>query len=63
MSADPPGMLLVLTTLPDADYKKIEDAAKIFWDEVAAESPTKAKVVEIIKKYNETMEKAGKPYR
>ena len=57
------GKDMTLTTLPDADYKKIEDAAKIFWDEVAAESPTKAKVVEIIKKYNETMEKAGKPYR
>ncbi len=57
------GKDMTLTTLPDADYKKIEDAAKIFWDDVAAESPTKAKVVEIIKKYNETMEKAGKPYR
>ena len=28
-----------------------------------AESPLKAKVVEVIKKYNETMVKAGQPYR
>ncbi len=42
------GKDMTLTSLPDADYKKIEDAAKIFWDDVAAESPTKAKVGEII---------------
>ena len=34
-----------------------------FWDEIAAESELKAKVVGIIKKYNETMVKAGPPYR
>jgi hypothetical protein len=34
-----------------------------FWDEIAAESPTKARVVEIIKKYNADMAKAGRPYR
>ena len=34
-----------------------------FWDEIAAESQIKAKVVEIIKNYNDTMVKAGQPYR
>ena len=42
---------------------KVEKAARVFWDEIAAESPTKAKVVEIFKQYNADMEKAGRPYR
>jgi TRAP-type mannitol/chloroaromatic compound transport system substrate-binding protein len=32
-------------------------------DEIAAESPTKAKVVNIFKQYNSDMTKAGRPYR
>ena len=35
----------------------------MFWDEVAQESETKARVVKILKEYNEKMEKAGRPYR
>lgn len=57
------GADMKLTTLPDADYKIMEDAAHKFWDEIAAESPLKAKVVDIIRRYNETMDKAGPPYR
>jgi len=57
------GTKLQLTSIPDAEWKTVEDAAKVFWDEIAAESPVKAKVVEIIKKYNADMEKAGRPYR
>ncbi|RWR14480.1 TRAP transporter substrate-binding protein [Paenirhodobacter populi] len=57
------GTDMTLTSLPPEDYKKIEDAARVFWDEVAAESPIKAKVVDIIKQYNDVMEKAGAPYR
>jgi len=34
-----------------------------FWDEVAAQTPRNAKVVEILKAYNVQMEKAGPPYR
>ena len=41
----------------------VEQAAREFWDEIAAESETKAKVVQILKDYNDTMEKAGRPYR
>jgi TRAP-type mannitol/chloroaromatic compound transport system substrate-binding protein len=54
---------LKLTTIPDAEWKTVEDAAVKFWDEIAAESEIKAKVVSIIKTYNETMVKAGPPYR
>ena len=33
------------------------------WDEIAAQSPRNAKVVQILKDYAETMQKAGPPYR
>ncbi len=57
------GTKMKLTTIPDEEWKQVEDAAVTFWDEIAAESETKAKVVEIIKKYNADMQKAGRPYR
>ena len=40
------------TTIPDAEWKTVEDEAFKFWDEIATQSPRSAKVVEIIKKYN-----------
>ncbi len=52
-----------LTTIPDEEWATVEDAAVKFWDEIAAESETKAKVVEIFKRYNADMQKAGRPYR
>ena len=52
-----------LTSISDAEWATVEAAAAKFWDEIAAESETKAKVVEIFKKYNEIMVKAGRPYR
>ncbi|MDP3862056.1 MAG: TRAP transporter substrate-binding protein [Phaeovulum sp.] len=54
---------LQLTSIDDAEWATVEAEAQKFWDEIAAESPVKAKVVEIIKKYNDTMQRAGKPYR
>jgi TRAP-type mannitol/chloroaromatic compound transport system substrate-binding protein len=54
---------LALTTIPDAEWTMVEEAAAKFWDEIAAESETKAKIVAIIKSYNELMQKAGRPYR
>jgi len=57
------GTKLKLTTIPDAEWKTVEDEALKFWDEIAAESPRKAKVIKILKEYNETMRKAGPPYR
>jgi TRAP-type mannitol/chloroaromatic compound transport system substrate-binding protein len=57
------GTDMELTSIPDEEWKTVEDAAVVFWDEIAAESETKAKVVQIFKDYNEVMNKAGKPYR
>jgi len=57
------GTKMELTSIPDEEWQQVEDAAVTFWDEIAAESETKAKVVQIFKDYNDTMNKAGKPYR
>lgn len=54
---------LELTSIPDAEWKQVEEQAVQFWDEVAAQSPRNARVVEILKKYNADMQKAGPPYR
>ncbi|MEQ8268073.1 MAG: TRAP transporter substrate-binding protein [Parvibaculum sp.] len=57
------GGKLELTTIPESEWATIEAEALKFWDEVAAKSPRNAKVVEILKKYADTMKKAGAPYR
>ncbi|HHC30162.1 MAG TPA: C4-dicarboxylate ABC transporter, partial [Rhodobacterales bacterium] len=58
------GTDLKLTTIDDKEWAdKVESAAHVFWDEIAAQSELKAKVVGIIRDYNDTMEKAGRPYR
>lgn len=57
------GTKMKLTTIPDKEWAKVEAAAFKFWEEIAAESAVKAKVVEIIRKYNADMQKAGRPYR
>jgi len=57
------GTKMKLTTIPDEEWAEVERAARVFWDKIAAESPTKAKVVDIFKRYNADMEKAGRPYR
>ena len=57
------GTKLKLTTIADAEWQKVEDAALKFWDEIAALTPRNARVVKIFKEYNETMRKAGPPYR
>jgi len=57
------GKELQLTSIPDSEWKTVEDAAVKFWDEIATTSPRAAKVVEIFRKYNALMSKAGKPYR
>ncbi len=57
------GEKMELTTIPDKEWEQVENAAFEFWDEIAAQSETKAKVVEIFKKYNSDMQKAGRPYR
>ena len=43
------------TTLPPAEYKKIQEAAKKLWDQVAAKGPECAKGVQILKDFNKSM--------
>lgn len=57
------GGKLKLTAIPDEEWAQVEEAAVKFWDEIAAESEVKAKVVQIFKEYNDLMKKAGRPYR
>jgi TRAP-type mannitol/chloroaromatic compound transport system substrate-binding protein len=57
------GGKMELTTIPDEEWQQVEDAAQVFWEEIAAESEVKARVVQIIKDYNATMREAGRPYR
>jgi TRAP-type mannitol/chloroaromatic compound transport system substrate-binding protein len=57
------GGKLELTTIPQSEWKTIEDEVEKFWDEIAAKSPRSAKVVKILKDYRATMDKAGPPYR
>ncbi len=57
------GGKLELTTIPSEEWKTVEDAAQKFWDDVAKTSPRRAKVVKIIREYNDVMRKAGPPYR
>jgi TRAP-type mannitol/chloroaromatic compound transport system substrate-binding protein len=57
------GEKLELTSVPDAEWAKVQAAAEEFWEEIAAESEVKAKVVQIFKEYNAAMERAGRPYR
>ena len=56
------GDKLKLTTIPAAEWAEVENAALKFWDEIAAESETRAKVVGIFKEYNEILKKAGGVY-
>jgi TRAP-type mannitol/chloroaromatic compound transport system substrate-binding protein len=57
------GPKMELTTIPDEEWATVESAALEFWEEIAAESETKRRVVDIFKKYNADMVKAGRPYR
>jgi len=57
------GTKLKLTSIPDAEWATVEAEAHKFWDEIAAESETKKQVIDILKTYNASMEKAGRPYR
>ena len=56
------GDKLKLTTVPASEWAEVENAALKFWDEIAADSETKAKVVGIFKEYNDILKKAGGVY-
>ena len=57
------GTKMELTSIPDQEWAQVEAAAVKFWDEIAAESEVRAKVVEVLRQYNADMQKAGRPYR
>jgi TRAP-type mannitol/chloroaromatic compound transport system substrate-binding protein len=57
------GSKLKLTTIPEAEWATVEAEAMKFWDDIAKKGPTAKKVVDIFRKYNAMMSKAGKPYR
>ncbi len=54
---------LELTSIPEAEWATVEAEALKFWDEIAGQSARSAKVVAILKQFNEDMKKAGPPYR
>ncbi|MCB1458201.1 MAG: C4-dicarboxylate ABC transporter, partial [Nitratireductor sp.] len=56
------GDKLQLRSVPAAEWAEVENAAVQFWDEIAAESETKAKVISIFKEYNKVINTAGFPY-
>ncbi len=57
------GKKMELTSLPANEWAQVVKDSKGFWDEIASSSPRAGKVVAAFKKYAETMEKAGYPYR
>jgi TRAP-type mannitol/chloroaromatic compound transport system substrate-binding protein len=57
------GTKMELTSIPDEEWATVEAAARVFWDEIAAEGPVQQRVVDIFKQYNADMERAGRPYR
>lgn len=57
------GDKLKLCSIPDSEWKQVEDEGIKFWDEVATTGERAKKVVQIFRDYNALMAKAGKPYR
>ena len=57
------GDKLELTTIPQEEWDTVVADAEEFWQELASRNERSARVVEIFRKYQEVMEKAGVPYR
>ncbi len=57
------GTKMKLTTIPDEEWATVEAEARKFWDEIAETGPVAKQVIDIFKKYNKVMDKAGRPYR
>lgn len=56
------GDKLKLTSIPPEEWKTVEDAAVVFWEEMAQTNETAAKIVAIFREYNDVISKAGPPY-
>jgi len=57
------GEKMEMTSLPAEEWAQVISDAGVFWDEIAAESPRAARVVEIFKQYAANQVAAGYPYR
>ena len=57
------GTKMKLTSIPDDEWATVEAEARKFWAKIASERSIKAKVVQILKDYNDIMDRAGRPYR
>lgn len=57
------GKKMELTEIPAAEWNTVVHDSKEFWDEISSSSPRAGRVVDIFKKYDAVMEKAGVPYR
>ena len=56
------GDKLELTAIPQSEWRQVEDAATEFWDEIAEQGETEAKLVGIFRRYREIINAAGYPY-
>ena len=56
------GDKLQLRSIPPEEWVAVEEAAKVFWTEIAAESELNAKIVQTFRDYNDVISKAGPPY-
>ncbi|PZX04709.1 TRAP-type C4-dicarboxylate transport system substrate-binding protein [Celeribacter halophilus] len=57
------GEKMELTSIPQEEWNTVVTDAAKFWDEIAERGDRPKRVVDAFKKYAETMEKAGYPYR
>ncbi|NJN45648.1 MAG: TRAP transporter substrate-binding protein DctP [Candidatus Competibacteraceae bacterium] len=56
------GDKLKVTSIPAAQWAEVENAAYKFWDEIAKENETAAKIIKTFKDYHEILRKAGGVY-
>jgi len=56
------GDKLELTSIPQEEWKVVEDAAETFWSEVAEQGEVEARLVQIFRDYRVIINSAGYPY-
>ena len=56
------GDKLQLRSIPQEEWSQVEDAAALFWDEVAEQGETEAKLVGIFRQYRDVINSAAYPY-
>ncbi|WP_413717317.1 TRAP transporter substrate-binding protein [Silicimonas sp. MF1-12-2] len=56
------GDKLELRSVPPGEWAEVENAAKVFWDEIAQEGEVHQKIIGIFREYNSVINQAGVPY-